>query len=348
MDNLARNAAVVSAVEGVTSGARHKGSDGEALVEALLSIEAIDGTSALEEADALLTTAAGGSVTTANLGDDQAADLAAEDAVYKALGRGIVEARDRLSKLSPEQRKALGAGRYASKVLSNTSAGVTGATRKRWDHTLTTHIASPVKASKVVSSKLRNIPSKIGNQVASDRSNFRYNQRQYSDAAYKTIAHSKLDAVLSGKAKRESVLKPEDVDLTSGSMAMHIAEAFLHGPVGQSLAAMEQEHDFSLQHQEFLNRSLSKAEDMQRAVDEADFLLSAGDSTLRVPATLSAAELRFNAATEAAKQQREENIARRAHQQVETQPDLPSGWELKNGGFVAEFGSLNKPNRSRK
>jgi len=64
---------------------------------------------------------------------------------------------------------------------------------------------------------------------------------------------------------------------------------------------------------------------------------------LRVPATLSADELRFNAASEAAKQQREDNMARRkARGAVETQPELPSGWELKNGGFVADFATAKR------
>ena len=65
---------------------------------------------------------------------------------------------------------------------------------------------------------------------------------------------------MGGRGKRGSAA-PEDTDLTSGSSAMHIADAFLRGPVGQSLAQMEQEQQsdsLSLQHQEFLNRSLGE------------------------------------------------------------------------------------------
>lgn len=339
MDNLARNAAAATAVEGKTSGGScNTGSDGEALVEALLSIEAIDGVSSLEQADLLLSSTVGVSGESFRAeADDKIADLAAEDAVYQALGRGIVEARNRLSSMSPEQRRRVGAARLTAKVqASGTGAGITGATRKRWDQTLSNQISPPVNASK--SSKLKGVSSKIGGQVRSDRKNFRYNQSQYNDAALKSVAHNKVDVIVGGRGKRGGMSLPEDTDLTSGSAAMHIADAFLRGPVGSSLAELESEADFNLQHQEFLNRSIpTERGDMQRAIEEVDFLLSAGDFKLHAPAMLNEKELRYNAASEAARQQREDNEDRRQRRGVETQPELPSGWESKNGGFVADF-----------
>jgi hypothetical protein len=191
---------------------------------------------------------------------------------------------------------------------------------------------------------MKNVPSKIGKQVRTDRSNFKYNQGQNTDAALKSVAHTKVEILINGRGKRGAVTSPEDIDLTSGSSAMHIADAFLRGPVGQSLADLERESeaDFSLQHQEFLNRSLSgERRDMQSAIDEVDFLLSAGDFKLNPQArdARSMNEHRFNAASEAARQQREENerLRRLRGADADAKAELPSGWESKNGGFVAEF-----------
>jgi hypothetical protein len=336
IDSLAANAAAAHAVGGDTS-------EGQALVEALLSIEAIDGQSALDQADTVLNSAAGATMSeTENQDDNENVDVAAEDAVYRALGRGIVEARNRLSKMSPEQKHAAGAGRYANRVkAAGTGAGVTGATRKRWDSTLSSALepARNTASSKTTAaSRIRSVPSKIGSQVRKDRASFKYNQRETDGSALRSVAKDKVEVLVSGKGRRQgSASTPENVDLTSGSSAMHIAQAFLSGPVGQQLGEME--GSYALQHQELIEKS-GKA-DISEVEAEVQFLLSAPD-VVRDYATLSEHELRVAAATEAAKQQQLLNYAERARRQGEEQNDevdLPSEWVAHKGGYVADFGA---------
>ena len=345
LDGLAANAAAAAAVQGVA--ADGSTSEGAALVEALLTIGGVDGTSALDEADAHLTSASAAARCEAYGANDDTegeweggVDQAAEDAVYRALGRGIVEARNRLQLMSPAEKRAAGAGKFDSRVRSAGSrAGITGATTKRWDASLSSAVLPPHKAASrsATASSMRTVQSKISSQVRRDRMQFRRHQGATKDAALKTVARDKVDVLVNGRGRRQtgaSVTGPDGIDLTSGSTAMHIAHAFLQGPVGQQLGELEGGASYALAQQPAVGDS-----DSDDAAAEARFLLSAPLGGLRGAATLSDTELRVAAASEAARQQLIDARAAAVRRGAEEPRELPDEWVASNGGFAADFGA---------
>ena len=285
-----------------------------------------------------------------NFLNKQEAELeeAAQDAFHKALGKGILEAKYQLSQIPDDERKDI--------LEGNTNRNITSATRNRMERFINRGDSSSRKLQKqstrgkaivkeTLTSKMRKVQSKIANDVRKDKMEFKKKKMDWKDPAMKSIAKTKVDAMSNvtytsidypDKKTKEDLKQrnviplrgetPGNIDLKSGSASMQIADAFLKGPIGQEMASTENDYSLDLSHGGSGDYRESKG---RTEHGEIEAML---ESTFLLPVSSTTKEATERAMSVGVK------LEHNKHQ-------VPENWELKSGGYVAEFGQGSKWNK---
>ena len=354
-------------------------SEGDQLVKVLLSSDAMQALGLDEASDAL--------------------DEEATAAIQMALGKSLWEAHKRLRSMSGEER---------SEALSSRNRGgknVTTATRTRWNKALmATGEGARGAAAKVVGGKAVGVPgykdnfasrvrrteSKIAAQVRADKARTKREGKLTSDSALRALAKEKVDAASGlhytaldypdppAMRKKRPLNKhplrtsPEDTDLTSGSAASQIADAFLKGEVVQALGgdtlaptADEPSKSSMVSHKSAAgggsvsfvgsssssssgssssssgNSSSSSGSSSSSYLDSTD-AISVAESQMLLPQSELEAQVE-RMVQERLDRMKEEREGREPFSKPQGE-DIPKNWEEKNKGFVMNVSMTSKTN----